>query len=172
MKRVLMYIILILSAFMLQNNFFAAIKWIDCTPNLILIITFCFGFIRGKITGMTIGFCSGLLCDFFFGTNLGFYALLYLCIGYFNGKLGELFYTEFLNMPVILCIINNLVYGIYVFVFSLLLKGMTNVGTYFAEIILPEMVYTVIITIIIYNPLRKLDAWMEKIEKRSAKKFV
>lgn len=172
MKRVLMYILLILTAFMLQNNFFAAINWIKVTPNLLLIITFCFGFIRGKISGMAIGFGSGLLCDLFFGTSLGFYALLFVFIGYFNGKLGEMYYTEFINMPMVLCVVNNLAYSIYLYVFGMLINGAPNLGAYIVNFVLPETVYTLLITLIIYKPLCKLNAWMERIEKRSAKKFV
>ena len=172
MKRVLMYAVLILSAFMLQNNFFAAIHWIDCTPNLLLILTFAFGFIRGKKEGMLIGLSCGILSDFFFGTNLGFYGIIYLSIGYFNGLLGELFYTEFLNMPVLLCFISDLLFSLYVYVFSFLLKGASNFGHYLTRVILPEIVYTVIITLISYNFLRWLDRKCAGLEKRSANKYV
>lgn len=171
-KRVLMYIALILSAFMLQNNFFASIKLINITPNLLLIITFVFGFVRGRTHGMAIGFACGILSDFFFGSSIGYYALIYMFIGYGNGILGQLFYTEFLNMPVVLCVINTLIFSLYVFITSFLFKGVTNFGYYFISIILPEIIYTSLITFIIYKPLRKLDSWMEKIETRSAKKFV
>lgn len=172
MKRIIMYAVLILLAFMIQNNVFAAISWIDCTPNVLLIITFCFGFIHGRESGMAIGFVSGLLLDFFFGNTIGFYALIYMLIGYGNGLLGQIFYNEMLNMPVVLCIISDFVFCLYVYVFSFLLKGVTNVGYYMTHVIIPEMIYTVIITMIVYRPLLKLDAWMIKWEKRSAKSFV
>ena len=58
------------------------------------------------------------------------------------------------------------------YVFSFLLKGVTNVGYYLTHVIIPEMIYTVIITMIVYRPLLRLDAWMIKWEKRSAKSFV
>ena len=172
MKRILMYIVLILLAFMLQNNFFATVTWINITPNLILIITFIFGFIRGRVDGMLIGFFGGLLTDFFFGTSVGYYALIYLFIGYFNGVLGSIFYDDYLNTPILLCIANDLVFSLYVFVTSFLLNGVTNFGYYLIKIILPEIVYTSVITLIVYRPLQGFNKWIEKIEKRSAKKFV
>ena len=58
---------------MVQNNLFAASNLIDTVPNLLLIVTFTFGFLRGKTDGMLIGFLSGLLLDSFFGETLGFY---------------------------------------------------------------------------------------------------
>ncbi len=172
MKRALMYAVLILLAFMIQNNVFAAVSWIYTTPNILLIITFCFGFIHGRASGMAIGFASGLLLDFFFGNTIGFYALIYTVIGYGNGLLGQIFYNEMLNMPVVLCIISDFVFNFYVFVFAFLLRGVTDIGYYLIHVIIPEMIYTVIITMIVYRPLLKLDAWMIKWEKRSAKSFV
>ena len=167
-----MYVLLILAAFMIQNNLFAAISWIDITPNLLLIVTFVFGFIRGRVHGMIIGFFCGLLSDLFFGTNIGFYALIYTALGYGNGIIGHLFYTEFLHLPVVLCILNELVFSFYVFVFLFLIKGSGSLGHYFVSIILPEIVYTVIVTIILYKPLQLLDKWVDKISVRSTRKFV
>ena len=172
MRRVLTYILLILLAFMLQNNVFQAIHWIDVTPNLLLIITFCYGFIRGPIDGMLIGFFSGLLSDLFFGTTIGFYALGYTIIGFTNGEVSRIFYTDFIDMPIVLCLINDLAYSLYVYVFSFLLKGVTNVFFYLKSVILPEMIYTVLITFIVYKPLRFLNEKLEAREKRSAQKFV
>ena len=172
MRRAVYYILLILLAFMLQTNVFQAIKLIDATPNLLLIITFCYGFIRGPIDGMLIGFFSGLLLDLFFGTTIGFYALVYTIIGFTNGEVSRIFYTEFIDMPIVLCLINDLVYSLYVYVFSFLLKGVTNFMFYLKGVILPELIYTVVITFIIYKPLRRVNDWLEAREKRSAQKFV
>ena len=172
MKRVLFYLVLLSLAFLLQNNFFAAVKWIDITPNLLLIVVFCFGFIRGRTEGLLIGFFAGLLSDFFFGTNIGFYAFIYMVIGYVNGSLGSIFYTEVLNMPILLCVANDLVFSLYVFVFSFLLKGATNIPYYLTRVVLPEMVYTVLITLLVYKPLFRLNEWVCEWEKKNAKEYV
>ncbi|MBR6270737.1 MAG: rod shape-determining protein MreD [Lachnospiraceae bacterium] len=172
MKRIIAYILLILAAFMLQNNFFAAIKWIDCTPNLLLIITFMFGLIRGKLDGMLIGFASGLLTDFFFGARIGYYALIYMAIGYGNGIIGGLFYMESSLPVVLLGLMSDFIFNIYVFLTGFLLKGASDFGYYLKKIILPEMVYTLLLVLILYKPVRALSEWLEKTEKKKAKKFV
>lgn len=172
MKRVLFYTGVILAGFMLQNNLFAASNLIDTVPNILLIITFAFGFIRGTVDGMLAGFFSGLLADLFFGTSIGFYALIYMLIGYGNGLLGQVFYTEFINMPVILCTLSEILFSLYVYVFSFLLKGQTNILFYIWKVMLPELVYTVLMTLVIYKFLLWLNARFAKMTKRSAKKFV
>lgn len=171
-RRILMYILLILGAFMLQNNFFAAVHWIDITPNLLLIVTFFFGFIRGRTHGMIIGFFCGLLSDFFFGTNVGYYALIYTLIGYGNGIFGHLFYTETLGMPAALCVGSDLVLCLYVYVTTFLINGATHIGHYLLHVILPEIVYTTLVAMLLYKPLRRLDRRVEGLSKRSAKEFV
>ncbi|MCD8010707.1 MAG: rod shape-determining protein MreD [Lachnospiraceae bacterium] len=172
MKRLLFYIVLILLAFLIQNNILAVSPLIDATPNLLLIITFCFGFIRGKKEGMLLGFFCGLLMDICYGESIGYYALIYLIIGYVNGTLGQLFYTEFLNMPLLLCILSDLIYNLYIYVFGFLLYGRLNLSVYVANVILPEVVYTAILTLVLYKLFLKLNTRLEELEKRSAKRFV
>ena len=172
MRRFIFYVVMVLAAFMLQNNLFAASPLISTVPNVMLIVTFSFGFIRGTTDGMLLGFFCGLLTDLFFGTTIGFYALIYTVIGYLNGLLGQVYYREFINMPVILCIMSDFIYSIYVYIFSFLLRGQLNFFYYLGHVIFPEVVYTVLVTLVIYKFLLRMNARLCRLEKRSAKKFV
>ncbi len=171
-KRMLFYIVTIVASFMVQNNLFAASNLIDTVPNLLLIVTFTFGFLRGKTDGMLIGFLSGLLLDSFFGETLGFYALVYMVIGYGNGLLGQVFYTEFINMPVVLCILSDFLFNLIIYFFDFLMRGKLDILSYMRQVVLPEIVYTVLLTLVLYKFLRFLNTKFAQFEKRSAKKFV
>ena len=59
-----------------------------------IVVVSAFGFMRGKKEGLWIGFFTGLLLDVFTGSILGFYALLYMYVGYFNGFFRKMFYPE------------------------------------------------------------------------------
>lgn len=48
--------LILLGAFLLQNNFFAAIPLIQTTPNLLLLVTVTLGLLHGKLTGLAVGF--------------------------------------------------------------------------------------------------------------------
>ena len=172
MKRFLLYVAIVLGAFVLQNNIFAYSPLIDATPNLLLIVTFSFGFIRGRTEGMFIGFFGGLLMDVCFGHMLGYYALVYMTIGYINGMIGHVFYKEFLNMPLLLCVLSDFVYNLYIYVFGFLLRGKLNIPVYISRVILPEIVYTAILTLALYRLFLYMNQRMETLEKRSAKEFV
>ena len=172
MRRFLIYVLLLLGAFLLQNNVFAVSPLIGATPNLLLILTFTTGFVRGKKEGMLVGFFCGLLMDMAYGEIVGFYALIYLCIGFVNGSISQMFYTEFINMPLLLCILSDFLYNLYIYVFGFLFRGRLDLSSYIPLVIVPEIVYTSVLTLILYPLYLRLAAWLDKLEKRSAKRFV
>ena len=79
MRRKLILAVLILLAFVLQGTVFQTLSIASIVPNLLLILTVSFGFMRGKKEGMFVGFFCGLLIDIFYGSMIGFYAL-FTCI--------------------------------------------------------------------------------------------
>lgn len=78
MRRKIILAVLILLTFILQGTIFQTLSIASIAPNLLLILTVSFGFMRGKREGLIIGFFSGLLVDIFYGNMVGFYALLYM----------------------------------------------------------------------------------------------
>ena len=84
-RRVAVTVVCVLICYLLQCTVFSKLALASIKPNLLIILTAAFGFIRGPKDGMFIGFFSGLFIDIQFGNILGFYALLYLLIGYVNG---------------------------------------------------------------------------------------
>lgn len=65
MRRKLILAVLILLAFVLQGTVFQTLSIASIVPNLLLILTVSFGFMRGKKEGMFVGFFCGLLIDIF-----------------------------------------------------------------------------------------------------------
>ena len=137
-----------------------------------IVLTASFGFMRGEKSGLLIGFFSGFFIDIFFGAVLGFYALLYMYIGYTNGKFNRIFYPEDIKLPMILITVSDLFYGIICYILLFLMRAKFNIGYYFVHIILPEIVYTTFITIFLYPVILKINQRLESSEQRSAKKFV
>ena len=172
MKRVITAAVLILFCFILQCTFFRAIDFGGIVPNLLIILTSSFGFMRGEKTGLIIGFVCGLLSDIFFGEVLGFLALILMYIGYMNGKFSRIFYPEDIKLPAALIIASDFFYGLICYVLMFLMRGRLQFSYYFMSVILPEIVYTAVITIILYPVILMINKWLEAGEKRSARKFV
>ena len=78
MKRKITVFILIIICFLLQCTIFKELKFTRVVPNLLIVITSSFGFMRGKKEGLYVGFLCGMLIDLFFSEFYGFYTLIYM----------------------------------------------------------------------------------------------
>ena len=78
MKRIFINVLLILLAFTIQNCIFPLLPFLSAAPNLLLILTFSFGFIYGTEAGMYYGLISGLMMDLFYSGPFGFYTLIFV----------------------------------------------------------------------------------------------
>lgn len=172
MLRKIVVTVFIFVCFILQCSIFSGLAFAGIIPNLMIILTSSFGFMRGEEEGLFIGFICGLLCDVFFGSFLGFYALVLMYIGYINGKFSRIFYPEDIKLPLALIIVSDISYGVICYVLMFLLRGRFNFPYYFTRVILPEALYTIVITMFLYPLILKVNQKLEEKEKRSAQKFV
>lgn len=160
--------IFIFVCFILQSTVFRSLSFAGIVPNLLIVLTSAYGFMRGENEGMVIGFICGLLIDIFFGDILGFYALIMMYIGFLNGKFNMIFYPEDIKLPLGLIIISDLSYGMVCYILLFMLKGKFEFWFYFTSIILPELVYTMIITCLLYPILLIVNKKLERRERRGA----
>jgi rod shape-determining protein MreD len=172
MKRGIITAFLIFICFLLQCTVFQTLDFGGIVPNLLIVLVSSFGFMRGEKTGLVIGFFCGLLVDIFFASVIGFYALLYMYIGYMNGKFCTIFYPHDIKLPIALILGSDLFYGLVCYVILFLLRGRFDFGYYLAHIILPEIVYTIVVTLFLYPLILWINTTLERDEQRSGKKFV
>ena len=168
MNRKVVVTLLIIVCFCLQCTLFKTLSLAFIAPNLLIVITSSFGFMRGKKEGLIIGFFAGLLIDIFYGDVLGFYALIYMYIGYVNGFFNKIFYDEDVKLPMILITMSDLLYGVIIYLFLFLLRTKLDFGYYFIHVIMPEVIYTVVVTVVLYRIIRAINRKLEIREKRSA----
>ncbi len=165
-------VLAVLIAFLLQTSFFGAIPLIRTTPNLLLVVTVVFGLFRGRTTGLIVGFSAGLLYDAFGGDVLGEYALVLALLGYGCGRFTPYFDFEYVTLPMAVCAVCDLIYGLYVYVFGFLFRGRWNLLFYLRAVILPEMVYTVVVLLIVYRFLLFVDRSLDRrADRRSSDTF-
>lgn len=172
MKRKIILTIAVIVCFLLQSTVFQALSFASIAPNLLIILTASFGFMRGRKEGMLIGFFSGLLLDIFYGGVLGFYALLYMYVGYINGFFQKIFFPEDIKLPIVLISASDVICNLFVYFFQFLFRGQFAFPYYLTNIIIPELVYTILVMIFQYFILLKINQKLEAEEKRGASKFV
>lgn len=151
MRRIIALGILIIVNFSLQSTIFGFHDIDSVTPNLLLILTMSFGLMRGRKEGLLVGFFSGFLLDAFSSSILGPYMLVYMIIGYVNGFFHKNYMIEDVLLPLIVIIVDELVFNIIIYFLFFFLHNRLEFGIYFRRIILPEVLCTALLTIIIYK---------------------
>ena len=164
--------VMIVVCFILQCTVFSSLSFGGIRPNLLIIVTSVFGFMRGKKCGLLVGFFSGLLCDIFFNDVLCFYALIYMYIGFINGFFNRLFYREDIKLPLALITGSDLLFGLINYVLLFLLRSRFNFPFYTIHTIIPEVVYTVLVAMPLYPIILFINHNFDANKKRSAGKFV
>ncbi len=166
MRRKITLAILILVCYLLQTTVFRALELGQVAPNLLLILTISFGFMQGKKDGLMVGFFCGLLIDFFHGNILGFYALLYMLLGYFSGFFCKIFFDEDIKVPIVMIALGDFILNFIIFVLRFMFRGRVDLYSYLKMIFLPEIVYTVLISVILYRIFYAINKRLVLVEKR------
>ena len=165
MRRKITMAVLIVIFLLLQCTVCPMIAIASIKPNLLIILTVSFGLMRGCREGMTIGFFCGLLTDVFFESVLGFNALIYMLVGYCSGYFYRIFYDDDIKTPLFLISISDILYGIIQYGFRFLLRGRIHFFYYLGRVILPEMFYTLILTIVCYRILYSINRSLLRADK-------
>ena len=121
-----LFLFIMFFCFLLQCTVFKTLSFGGISPNLLIITTTSVGFMRGEKQGLLAGFVSGLFIDIFFGDVIGLYALLYMYIGFLNGKFSRIFYPEDIKLPLALITLSDLSYGMVCYIVLFLLRGRLN----------------------------------------------
>ena len=166
MARKIVLFIVISICFVLQTTVFQTLSFANIAPNLMIIVVSSMGLMRGRKEGMYVGFISGLLVDIFCGFYLGIYALLYMYVGYVNGFFRKRFYPEDIKQPLLLVSASNVISNIIIYIVLFLTRNRYDFGYYLLNVIIPEWVYTMIVTLFLYFILLKINQKLESYEKR------
>ena len=158
--------IIILLAFLVQTSVFSVLPFFYSVPNLLLILTFSFGFIYGGIHGMLCGLFAGFLMDCSYPVPLGCFMLIFTVIGFINGLFTNFYYDDYLILPAVLCIVSELIYHAALLVIRVFALGSYDVKYALLKIMLPEMLFSLLITLLLYRVFlhanRSLDLSQQK----------
>lgn len=131
-------------------------------PNLLLILVVSTAYMRGRMSGLLLGFFSGLLVDLMYGNFIiGLYALLYLLVGYLMGFTNKVYSNDDYTLPIVFIAVSDFIYGFFYYVFEFLLRGRLNFLYYLRRFIFPEVIYTIAVSIFLYKLLHMINKKLE-----------
>ncbi len=156
-KKKLASLLVVILAFLLQTTVFQKLALADVVPNFLLVVAVSYAYLRGRTSGILIGFFCGLLLDMGYGSVIGLYALIIMSIGFVVGFCQKIYFRQGLILPAILIVVSDLVYGIYYYITEFLVRARLNFGFYFLHRILPEVLYTALAGIVVYRLIAALE---------------
>lgn len=171
LHQIILSCLIVIVCFILQTAIFSRFTLANVTPNILICVVSAYGFMKGQKEGLITGFAVGLILDFYSGSYLGIYALIYMYIGFLNGYFKKLFYGDELRLPLVLIAASDFVYGLLSYVFLYFTRSRYEFTYYLKTIVLPEVVYTVLVSIFIYYAILSLNNHVEKMEKKGSDRF-
>lgn len=166
MKRKVGELILIIFFYLLQVTFGRAIAIASITPNFLIILPVLFGFLHGKNEGMFVGFFAGIMYDLYYTNIFGFSALVFVYVGYFAGVFYQKYEENEILIPLALLLIGDFSFGFLAYVGNFLLHNRLDAMFFISRYIMPEVVYTLLVTVILYKPIAFLNVKLESRSKR------
>ena len=88
-----------------------------------------------------------------------------LFIGYGNGIFHRLYLDEDIKLPMVWIAFSDLAYGLLLYFFLFMFRGRFDFVYYLIHIIIPELIYTVVVTLGLYWLIRRINQWLEKHEE-------
>lgn len=168
MLRTILVGMLIIISYVFQTTFSMKMSFGVASPNIIMILVCSYALLRGKKEGLLVGFFSGLLIDLFFGYYevVGINAFLYMIIGYVVGIFHDIWYLQDILIPVSVVAICDFAYNFIYYIITFLLRNKLDIVHYIKTIFVPEIVYTVFLTVFIYRIFMVLNKKLEEFEMR------
>ncbi len=172
LKRIGAYILAMVVYFLLHTSVFPNFQLGGIAPNVMIILVSVIGFLRGGNTALLIGMGSGILLDMFSGTYFGMYAFIYLVIGFINSGFHQMFFGDDMKLPLFLIASSDFIYGLLIYGCIYFMRARYDFGFYVWNVMIPEIVYTVLVSLVLYFPIYYLEQWLNKSDKRSERKLV
>ena len=156
MRNKLITLAIIVVSFLLQCTLMKGIAIGSISPNLLVVLCVSIGLMRGKTSGLFTGFLTGLFIDLFYGYYPGIHAGIYMYVGFLSGFFYQVYYDDDVKVPMLLAAGGDFFYNFMVFVFLFLLQVNINFLYYLRRVILPEMIYTLVLTALVYRLYYKI----------------
>lgn len=158
MKKAGIVFFLILSFFIiffLQANIFQAYTIAGIKPNLFIIFILFIGLYSNTTMGVSFGVVCGLIIDLVYSKNIGITAIMLCIIGYLGAYFDRNFSKENKLTIIIIGALATIIYEVGYYALNVIILQFDVEIFYFIRILLIELIYNTLITIIMYPLIQK-----------------
>ena len=164
MKRFLINFSLALIAlliYFLQENFFSWFTIAGVMPNLFVIYILFIGLFSGKNKGTVYGLVIGLILDIIVGDKIGIYTITLGGVGFSAGIFAKNFSKDSRITIMLMVAGLTFLFELVVYILNYLLLNINFEIWTFLRILIIEVIYNIILSIIIYPLFKKFGYYIE-----------
>jgi rod shape-determining protein MreD len=147
---------ILLGNIIIQSALFPFITIYGVKPDSLIVLVVSFALLAGNPIGAVTGFFGGLLQDILYGQALGFYALQYMLIGYFVGMVHGKVFVDGVLVPVFFVGVAIVFQELFMLIRVYFMRLNIPIHNILLSVVLPEALYTILITPLIYYYISKL----------------
>ena len=149
--------------YFLHANFFNWFTIAGISPNLFVILVIFLGLFSNNYFTLVMSVIMGITVDFEVGKQaIGTTAIMFVIIGVLANYLDKNFSKDSKITIIIMVTIGTLIYEIGLYILNMFIFRIESEIGIFVKIISIEIIYNAIITIILYNLIRKVGSIVER----------
>lgn len=164
MKKTIINISLILTMifiYYLQSNFFSWFTISGIMPNLFVVLVLFVGLFASRTMGTAYGVAIGIILDFVLGEKVGIYAISLGIIGFLAAVFDKNFSKDSRMTIMVMVAAATVIFEVIGYLLNYIFLS-TNVEIFnFITILLIEIIYNILLTIILYPLIQKFGYYIE-----------
>lgn len=163
----LLFLLTFIIIYLLQANIFPHLQIAGVMPNLFIILILWIGLFANATHAIVFGIIMGLSLDLIYGKVIGITAIMFCVIGYLGAYFDKNFSKESKLKIVIMVIGATIIYELGYYSLSGLIIGFDFEWLNFIRIIIFEVIYNVLITILLYPLIQSLGYKIDRTFKKN-----
>lgn len=160
-------IIVFLLIYFLQVNIFSTFTIAGVKPNLFVIYVLFIGLFANQFLGISLGVVFGIILDLLYGKTIGISAVMLCIIGYLGSYFDKNFSKENKLTIIFMVAGSTLIYELGTYFLNSIILEFSREYLYFIKIVVLEILYNVLLSIILYPLIQKVGYVIDRNFKKN-----
>lgn len=160
-------IIVFLLIYFLQVNIFSTFTIAGVKPNLFVIYVLFIGLFANQFLGISLGVVFGIILDLLYGKAIGISAVMLCIIGYLGSYFDKNFSKENKLTIIFMVAGSTLIYELGTYFLNSIILEFSREYLYFIKIVVLEILYNVLLSIILYPLIQKVGYVIDRNFKKN-----
>jgi len=161
-KTYIILFVVFLIIYFLEANFFNWFNLAGIKPNLFIIFILFVGLFAGRKVALTTGILIGIFIDLFIGRRVGVTSVMLAIIGMLGGYFDKSFSKDSRMTIMLMVMISTIVYEVGAYAINTMINSAIIEIMAFVKILIIEIIYNAILTIILYPIFQSAGYRMEE----------